>query len=215
MVGGLGLALMVSGCGKGIGGGPAVTLNPIASNSTGTLINFKSLVNLPEYFNPGARVRALGDAVILASGFGSAAPDSLSYAIYSIRLCDTITTSGTAYDTSGSTCSTIYNQPMSQSDYDSNTVVAPYLDMVDMTTTKTTINQNAAVTPGTYRYGLVDWFKPVKVKGSVPMTTTGGSGTIRTRVTRTEIDTASTAEETTVVPLILAIAGFSKGMVSS
>lgn len=202
--------MAVAGCGKGIAGGPAVVLNPIASNSTGAAFNLRSQGLLPR-LDEFARL-GTGLLASRAEGYGDAGVESMSYAIWRIQLCDSISVSGTAYQSNGS-CATLYSAPYSQSDYDSNNVTSPYLDMMDMPAVKATINRGVAISAGTYNYGLVDWFKPIRIKGSVELN--NSAGTLRTRSTGTsvksgangsgpyietpDLDTASEAEVATVL----------------
>lgn len=166
------LLWLTQGCGSGINGGPGVGVNFINSNLSGTsgfyFENFK--------FQPGDFFKvgdfSLGESLgmFAAGDYGSGAPEKFAYAIQRVSVCTTLTPTGSGYQLDGnSSCSLLYSTKYTQEDYDNNNVTSPYLDMMSMSETRATLTQNLAISPGTYNYGLIDWFKPIKVKGSVTL----------------------------------------------
>ena len=209
-------------CGKGINGGPTIDVNFVASDSTtsasaglvgDSLSVVRDLVGLQDFTAsvPTAELERTGNPQNSSHGFsgtawGSAAPTSLSYAIYQVQICEKLDVTGTAFS-NPTNCASLYKMDYSQSDYDSNNVTAPYLDMMQMAATRAALNVGVTATAGTYNYGLVNWFKPIKVKGSVTLSdasvlytksdatyTSGGSG----YYTKMNNMTSAPAEEATV-----------------
>ena len=189
--------LMLGACGSGINGGPTVNVNFVASSSSASFAPDDS----ESFMQKHAWAKQLTSLAMGETSFpifhdpsehnltvnidsGSANPDELQYAIYEVKICESLSVSGTAFN-DPTNCSILYKSDnFNQSDYDSNNVTAPYLDMMQMSATRTALNKGITVSPGTYNYGVISWFKPIKVKGSV--TLSGSSGTVFTKSSMTQ-----------------------------
>ncbi|MBF0441493.1 MAG: hypothetical protein HQK54_06285 [Oligoflexales bacterium] len=97
---------------------------------------------------------------------------SLQYAIGQIRLCKTMSISGTAISKSEG-CSTLYaSGQWSESVYGESKVGegTEWVDIMDQAAAKTTIAKNSVpLLNGEYNYGEIQHYKPVKVKASVTL----------------------------------------------
>jgi len=157
------LSLTIAAC----GGGSTVTMN-IKSVSSGTTT--ASVLNMMEELSSGM------PSFVTGTNYGSAAVGSgglESYKLYikEIRFCKSLSTNGTAYN-SPEDCSSIYKND--SDNYDSFSVTSAasvstgkYYDLLS-TTDRASLTQNASITNGEYNYGVIDWYRPVKIKATVP-----------------------------------------------
>ncbi len=126
-------------------------------------------------------IRAVGD--FGAAAVGSTGLESYKLYISSIQICESITTSvgSTAYN-NPTNCSTIYEN--NADDYDSfnqtNAAAAgagKYIDILSQTD-RASLTRTASVSAGTYNVGIINWYRPLKVKGTVALQ---GGGSLKTK----------------------------------
>jgi len=122
-------------------------------------------------------------SIYLTGGSGTSGLTSLKYYINSIQICKNMTPSGTAF-TNQSGCIELYrggndshiSSNGSTPDYAAamtyaKTLTSGYVDLLD-STALATLNGSATLKSGDggdYKWGLINWGYPIKVKGSVTM----------------------------------------------
>ncbi len=167
------------GCGKGLMGGAGIDLNILNPSAT-SLVQLSALEREQNHWSNPARFFEVGDSATHSVGAfanvstatnGEGAPTTLKYYIKQVRICEDLSTSGTAYN-NPKKCFELYNNDNGgYDDYlaaqaSADTDPAHYLDLMD-TATKNKLNRAVTAEPGNYNWGLIDWYKPVKVKASV------------------------------------------------
>lgn len=209
---GLTLVFLVSGCGSGVQGGVGGNLIPNVTRvgTSGQTAPFFKV--LTEINGPIGALTALSgwvSAITVGSRsgrnvgqtFSSADLLSLKYFIQNIQLCENIDVSGSGY--SGTThCVSIYENPAlasidlnGTSFYDNYTVTQALSDpaaevrFVDVMTSEGLDKLRAPIVvsdtmKGTYRYGLVSFFRTIRMKAHF-RETNGGSILYRTRANKT------------------------------
>lgn len=163
--------LVLSACGKGINGGPPVELDPVNGGTPVTgasaLTGYQGKLTENTF---GQYVGANTSAQLL----------SLQYYFYEVKICQDITVSGSGYSNQEG-CVYLYGEgPATDGDTDvsgyenytyekasADTDPLHYLDLTDMASVKEVINKGVAVPPGTYNYGLIQWYRPIKVKAAI------------------------------------------------
>ena len=194
--------IALTACGKGINGGPTVDVNFVASDATtaataGALIGETISALSDSLFTPPGLRTPASTFGLRGTQYGSAAPTSFKYAIYEVKICEKLDISGTAFSNPVN-CSVLFTKSINQADYDSSNVTVPYMDLIDMATTRATLNKGITVNPGSYNYGLINWFKPVLVTGSVALS--GGGGTLYTKSDVTYDGSKNTTANMAVAP---------------
>lgn len=162
---------ILSSCGKGIAGGPGISLNPILSGTVSV-----SLIK-QNFLQPFSVLSPIPAPYRVTTAVGANTKTqlkSLKYYFIEVQICKDLTTTGTAYN-NPSGCISLYKG----SDSGYNTYLAAsaladtdpshYVDIVDMATTKAKLNQGLASNPGEYNYGVITWYRPLKVKAEVTL----------------------------------------------
>lgn len=225
-------SLMSSGCGSSSSSasGASVKANlKLASNS-------KSYALAENPFVPYSLSRIFSlqnsDTSYATSAGGASATqlESLKYYIGEISICESLTTSGTAYS-SPTNCFTVYTGPSnstlfpaggagSNPDYASmvtyaSSITDGFIDLMDSTsrdkiTTGGSSGVASAVKAGSYKWGYISWAYPIKVKATVtagattlythPGTTTNRSGSSALTTASTLFTTASAEEAIVSLP---------------
>ncbi len=119
----------------------------------------------------GVRIR---DAAPSDGVHGEGAPTSLKYYLSSLQICESLTTSGTAFNNPQG-CTTLYQQNASNySAYNADSARADsdpthYLDLMSPTITTTLNHAVTSVQAGTYNYVIATWYRPIKVTGTITL----------------------------------------------
>ena len=153
-------------------GGSSVTMN-IKSLSSGTTTT--SSIDLMDQLSNFSFNDPISSS-ITGTDFGSAAVgtgglESFKLYIKEIRFCNSVTTSGTAYNnTTG--CSTIFKNDGDNYDTFGTTAAASastgkYYDLLS-STDRASLTTKASIASGEYNYGLIDWYRPLKITATVP-----------------------------------------------
>lgn len=167
---------LLAGCGSSTTATSTVTpkfkVNGVTNASS--LFSVSENVDLMEEFRQiedGLMAFAAGDWA-KSSGIGTSNGqlESLEYLIRDIQLCESVTESGSGYS-NPTGCATIYTNSVTI-DYDTFLIAQAeaqttgWLNILDNSALSSAFS-NASITPRTYRYGLVNFARPFKVKGSV------------------------------------------------
>jgi hypothetical protein len=107
-----------------------------------------------------------------AASVGVGGLSSLKLYIRNIQLCQSMTISGSGYSgTSG--CATVYTNPNDNDDYDSFTVTSAasagagkYIDLISASD-RALLTSSSAIPAGSYSYGIISWYRPIKITGTV------------------------------------------------
>ena len=185
--------LLTTACGKGINGGPTITVNPILGSSKAAVNQFQ--------LRPFQMVDMGGPnfLTMLGTNYLGAATAAglleLKYYIQEIQICESLSSNGTAYS-NPSGCAVLYKADDSNTDTSytiaqaqADTDPGHFLDLTDMVTTKAKINSGVTISSGTYNYGIVNWKPVVKVKANVTL----GSGTVLHTPAQTHLTETNTS----------------------
>ncbi len=158
-----------AGCGKGLLGGPELTVNLLNPVLIATQALQASSLQFDHWSNPAG---FFSQDNLTGENLDSQLK-SIKYYIKEVRVCESIETTGTAYNNPKGCFSLYKNQPDNYDSYGfeqakAETGTGKFLDLMDPTT-KTKLSQNATAIKGTYHYGLIDWYKPLKVNAEVTM----------------------------------------------
>lgn len=136
---------------------------------------------------------------------GEAAPEHLEYFLTSLRLCESLETNGTGFNNAEG-CIDVYTN--NSVDYDAygfaeaRADVTPgnYFDLMDPST-MTALQQSVTARPGTYRWALATWNRPVRVQASIPLahSCSGCPNTLYTK----DGEPAGTSSSYTLSPTLL------------
>lgn len=164
-------ALLLSSCGKGIAGGPGISLNPILSGTVST-----SLVkqNFMEPFSVLSPVPAPYRVTTAVGTNTKAQLKSLKFYFIEVQICNGLTTTGSGYNNPTGCVSLYKSSDAGYSTYlaaaaTADTDPTHYVDLVDMPTAKAKLNQSLASNAGEYNYGVITWYRPLKVKAEVTL----------------------------------------------
>ena len=125
---------------------------------------------------PSSSARVL-QAPRLANGVavGEAAPEHLEYFLTSLALCESLTTSGTAFNNPRGMVEIYSNRDVDYSTYDFAAARADhtpghYLDLLDAATLGA-LQQTVMLPPGphTFNWALATWNRPIRVQAAVPL----------------------------------------------
>ena len=166
---------ILMGCGASSSGGN-VSVN-LASLSAAVATRTATFFDVTTLIAPG--LRAVGDYG--AAAVGASGLESYKLYVSGIQLCESITTSGTAYS-NPTNCTTVYENSSDNYDTFGLTEAAAagaskYVDLVSATE-RATLKPSVAISSGTYNVGIISWYRPIKVKGQVALTS---GGTLRTK----------------------------------
>lgn len=162
------LALALSACGSS--STATMKMNMMSLSAATVATATRSAVE--QLFSPlEVGPRAAGDYG--AASVGSSGLSSFKLYISSIDVCENMTISGSGYSgTSG--CSTIYENRTD--DYDTFGVTeaaaassGKYIDLLSATD-RATLTKSVSVTAGSYNFGSINWYKPIKMTGEVART---------------------------------------------
>lgn len=110
---------------------------------------------------------------------GEATPERLEYFLTSLALCESLTTTGTAFSNPRGLVELYGNRSVNYDTYDFNAarndpVAGHYMDLLDPNTLGV-LQQTVMLPPGMHRFNwaLATWNRPVKVQAAVPL----GDGT--------------------------------------
>jgi hypothetical protein len=149
---------------------------------------------------------------VSAAGVGEAAPEKLEYFITSLTLCESIETSGTAFNNTQG-CIEIYgNQSVDYNTFGyaearADNTPGDYFDLMDPSTTSA-LSQNVPVQAGTYGWALANWNRPVRVQATIPLS---GGGSLYTKDGDPAVNGTRTTQDLTAAPSELAITDLSNG----
>jgi hypothetical protein len=167
------ISLLQMGCGSS-----SVTMNikSLSAGTTSTSLNLMDSLETMNFLRPGSHFSAavsVSGTDYGSAGVGTGGLESFKLYIKEIRFCNSITTSGTAYN-NPSGCATIYKNDTDN--YDSFDVTAAasastgkYYDILSATD-RASLTTTASIAAGEYNYGIIDWYRPVKIKATLPRT---------------------------------------------
>lgn len=165
--------IMLSACGGGGSG---------SGNGTVTA-NVKSLSSgkLEAELNKGMPFAIVGHRYG-AAAVGAGGLESFKMYISSIQFCESLDIEGSGYN-NPTNCTTVYEN--SDDDYDSFDVAAAadagsdkYFDLLT-DSGRDALTASTKMDPGTYNYGLINWYRPIKFTATVPLA--HGMGSLYTK----------------------------------
>ncbi len=156
------------GCGSDTASSTSTVTMNIKSLTSGSVNSFS--LNLMNEFRGGFR------AFVTGTDYGSSPVqtgglESYKLSIKGIKFCNSLTISGTAYSNQ-SGCSTIYSNEADDYNTFSTTSAATagsgkYFDILSATD-RNSLTTSATIASGEYNYGIIDWYRPIKIKATIP-----------------------------------------------